>query len=311
MVLLVGAALIFGALFLVFSSVGGLSAERQGVNKSLEVLEAMTGSSTAADELGKEADKPFAERVLVPLLERLQGLGRRITGADQAERIRQQLDRAGNPAGWTIDRVSAGKILGTVVGIGAGAYFTLLTGMSLPVILLGLVAGAALGFFGPNIWLYNTAVKREEALLKELPDAIDLLTISVEAGLGFDAALQQVARKTEGPLAGELSRVLQEMQIGRSRSEALRALGERTQVKDLKSFVAAMVQADAVGIPIAQVLRVQSAEMRTKRRQRAEEKAGQVPVKIMVPVILFILPCLLIVVIGPGILSIIDAFSRT
>ncbi|WP_235737500.1 type II secretion system F family protein [Nocardioides alcanivorans] len=269
----------------------------------------MTGSSTSVEELAKEQDQSFTERVLVPLLERFQGLGRRITGADQTERIRQQLDRAGNPAGWTIDRVSAGKILGTVIGIGAGAYFTVLTGQSAPVIVLGLAAGAALGFFAPNIWLYNTAVKREEALLKELPDAIDLLTISVEAGLGFDAALQQVARKTEGPLAGELARVLQEMQIGRSRADALRALGERTQVKDLKTFVSAMVQADAVGIPVGQVLRVQSSEMRTKRRQRAEEKAGQVPVKIMVPVILFILPCLLIIVIGPGILSIMDAFS--
>jgi len=309
MVLLLGALLIFAALFLVFSAVGGLSPERQGVSRSIEVLEAMTGSSAAAEELTKEEERSFSERVLLPLLERLQGAGRRVTGADQAERIRQQLDRAGNPAGWTIDRVSAGKILGTIVGVAAGAYFTLLLGASLPIVIVALAAGAALGFFGPNIWLYNTALKREEALLKELPDAIDLLTISVEAGLGFDAALQHVARKTEGPLAGELARVLQEMQIGRSRSEALRALGERTRVPDLRTFVTAMVQADAVGIPIAQVLRVQSAEMRTKRRQRAEEKAGQVPVKIMVPVILFILPCLLIVVVGPGIISAIEAFS--
>ncbi len=309
MVLLLGALLIFAALFLVFSAVGGLSPERQNVNRSIEVLEAMTGSA-APEELVKESEKSFSERVLIPLLERLQGLGRRITGADQAERIRQQLDRAGNPAGWTIDRVSSGKILGTVLGIVAGAYFTLLLGASLPVVILAVAGGAVLGFFAPNIWLYNTAQKREEELLKELPDAIDLLTISVEAGLGFDAALQQVARKTQGPLAGELSRVLQEMQIGRSRSDALRALGDRTKVKDLKTFVSAMVQADAVGIPIAQVLRVQSGEMRVKRRQRAEEKAGEVPVKIMVPVILFILPCLLIIVIGPGILSIIDAFSE-
>lgn len=309
MVLLLGAALIFAALFIVFSAVGGLSPERQNVNRSLEVLEAMTGSA-APEELAKESEKSFSERVLVPTLERLQGAGRRVTGADQAERIRQQLDRAGNPAGWTVDRVSAGKILGTVAGIAAAAYFTLLLGSSLPVLLVALAGGAALGFFAPNIWLYNMAQKREDELLKALPDAIDLLTISVEAGLGFDAALQQVAKKTEGPLAGELNRVLQEMQIGRSRAEALRALGDRTGIKDLKTFVSAMVQADAVGIPIAQVLRVQSTELRTKRRQRAEEKAGQVPVKIMVPVILFILPCLLIIVIGPGILSIIEAFSE-
>lgn len=308
MVLLLGTTLIFVALFLVLAAVGGLSPERSGVNRSIEVLEAMTGSTSAAEELTTD-ERPFAERVLVPLLERLQGLGRRVTGADQAERIRQQLDRAGNPTGWTIDRVAAGKILGTIAGVALGAYLTLLTGQGFAVVLLGLIGGGVLGFFAPNIWLHNTAQKREAQVLRDLPDAIDLLTISVEAGLGFDAALQQVARKTEGPLAGELTRVLQEMQIGRSRAEALRALGERTEVKDLKSFVSSLVQADAVGIPIGQVLRVQSAEMRTKRRQRAEEKAGQVPVKIMVPVILFILPCLLIVVIGPGILSVVEAFS--
>ncbi|MFS3129709.1 type II secretion system F family protein [Nocardioides sp. Bht2] len=307
MALLLGALLIFGALFLVFSAIGGLSPERQGVSRSLEVLEAMTG--TPAAEPGVEADQPFSERVLIPLLERLQGLGRRITGADQAERIRQQLDRAGNPAGWTVDRVSSGKILGTVVVLAFAAYFALMLGAQAPILILSLAVGAVLGFFAPNIWLYNTAVKREEELLKELPDAIDLLTISVEAGLGFDAALQHVARNTEGPLAGELNRVLQEMQIGRSRTEALRGLGERSNVKDLKTFVSAMVQADSVGIPIAQVLRVQSGEIRIKRRQRAEEKASQVPVKIMVPVILFILPCLLIVVIGPGMIGITEAFG--
>ena len=135
---------------------------------------------------------------------------------------------------------------------------------------------------------------------RELPDAIDLLTICVESGLGFDAALQQVARNTEGPLAEEFSRVLREMQIGSSRADALRAMGERTSVADLRTFVGAMVQADAFGIPIAQVLRVQSAEMRVKRRQRAEEKAQQVPVKITIPLIFCILPTLFIVGHGTG-----------
>lgn len=306
--LLLGAVLIFVALFLVFAAIGGLSPERRGVSRSIEVLEAMTGSP---QEIAVEADKPFSERVLDPLHERTRTLGRRITGADQAERIRQSLDRAGNPSGWTVDRVSSGKILGAV----AGLVFGLLLGSSLdkglPITLLVVVAVTVLGFYAPNIYLYNTALNREEQILKELPDAIDLLTISVEAGLGFDAALQQVAKNTEGPLAGEFNRMLQEMQIGRSRIEALRGLGERSKVKDLNTFVSAMVQADAVGIPIAQVLRIQSKEMRTKRRQRAEEKAAEVPVKIMVPVILFILPCLMIVVIGPGAISIMEAFSST
>ncbi|HEY9565478.1 MAG TPA: type II secretion system F family protein [Nocardioides sp.] len=308
MVLVLGAVLIFAALFIVFAAIGGLSAERQGVSRSLEVLEAMTSSP---EELTKESDKSVSERVMDPLLARTQKLGRRITGADQAERIRAQLDRAGNPKGWTVDRVSSAKILGTIGGLAAAAYFVLILIPAWPIAVLIVAGLVVLGFFAPNIYLYNTAQKRNEQILKDLPDALDLLTISVEAGLGFDAALQQVARNTGGPLAGELTRVLQEMQIGRSRSEALRGLGERTSVQDLKSFVSAMVQADAVGIPIAQVLRVQSSEMRTRRRQRAEEKAAQVPVKIMIPVILFILPCLMIVVMGPGILGMIEAFSDT
>lgn len=309
MTLFLGLLLIVLALFLVFAGLGQLTSERTGVSRSLEVLEAMTGAAQETPPAAKPEEPSFTVRVLEPLLARAQSLGRRITGADQAERIRAQLDRAGNPPGWTVDRVSSGKVVGALVGLLVGIYFALVLGVSLPVLVVVLAAGVALGFYAPNLWLYNTAQKREEQILKDLPDAIDLLTISVEAGLGFDAALQQVARNTSGPLTGELSRMLQEMQIGQSRSEALRGLGERTHVTDLKSFTSAMVQADKVGVPIAQVLRIQSGEMRTKRRQRAEEKAAEVPVKIMIPVILFILPCLMIIVMGPGMLSMIESFS--
>ena len=162
----------------------------------------------------------------------------------------------------------------------------------------------------PNLYLYQKSHERAERLQRDLPDAIDLLTISVESGLGFDAAVQQVARNTEGPLAEELSRVMREMQIGQGRADALRAMGERTSVGDLRTFVGAMVQADSFGIPVAQVLRVQSAEMRVKRRQRAEEKAQQVPVKITIPLIFCILPTLFIAVMGPAVLSIMDSFSK-
>jgi tight adherence protein C len=144
---------------------------------------------------------------------------------------------------------------------------------------------------------------------RALPDAIDLLTISVESGLGFDAAVAQVARNTEGPLAEEFARMLQEMQIGRGRSDALRSLAERTNLPDMRGFVSAMVQADAFGIPVGQVLRVQSSEIRVKRRQWAEEMAQKVPVKILVPLIFCILPTLFIAVLGPAGISIMDNFS--
>jgi tight adherence protein C len=159
------------------------------------------------------------------------------------------------------------------------------------------------------MYLYQKAHDRSYQLGRDLPDAIDLLTISVESGLGFDAAMQQVAKNTDGPLADEFSRMLREMQIGQGRSAALRALSERTNVPEIRSFVSAMVQADAFGIPIAQVLRVQSSEIRVKRRQHAEEKAQQVPVKITIPLIFCILPCLFIAVMGPAAIGIMERFS--
>ena len=169
---------------------------------------------------------------------------------------------------------------------------------------------AAFGYVLPNILLYNAGQKREKLMRNSLPDAIDLLTVSVEAGLGFDAAVARVARNTTGPLSQEFARLLQEMQIGVGRTEAMRAMAERTSLADLKSFCLAMVQADSLGIPIGRVLRIQSQEMRTKRRQRAEEKAQQVPVRIMIPLVLFILPCLFLVILGPAGIQIAETFSN-
>jgi tight adherence protein C len=299
-----GIGLVIVAILLVGSAMN--TQTESGVTRSLAVLEAMTN---APKELNKELDKPFAERVLAPLQERAVGLGRRISGADTAERIRRKLDLAGNPPGWTVDRVLSGKVTGAVVGLVGGLLFQVM--ITSPTFKIVIVIGVTvIGFFAPNLYLYQKAHERAERLQRDLPDAIDLLTISVESGLGFDAAVQQVARNTEGPLAEEFSRVLREMQIGQGRADALRALGERTNVGDVRTFVGAMVQADSFGIPIAQVLRVQSAEMRVKRRQRAEEKAQQVPVKITIPLIFCILPTLLIAVMGPAVLSIMDSFSK-
>ena len=301
---ILGVALVFLAILLLGSALS-TSAE-SGVTRSLAVLEAMTN---APKELSQELDKPFAERVLEPLQRRAVKIGRRISGADTSERIRRKLDLAGNPPGWTVDRVLSGKVIGAIAVLIVGVIFSLmLGGVTLKIIA---VAGiTVIGFFAPNLYLYQRAHERAERLQRDLPDAIDLLTISVESGLGFDAAVQQVARNTEGPLADEFSRVLREMQIGMGRADALRALGERTNVGDVRTFVGAMVQADSFGIPIAQVLRVQSAEMRVTRRQRAEEKAQQLPVKITIPLNFCILPTLFIAVMGPAVLSIMDSFSK-
>ena len=235
-------------------------------------------------------------------------LGRRLTGADSSERIRHKLDLAGNPAGWTVDRVVSAKVLCTAVGFlvpwpprSSSASPTTTRSRSWR-------SAPRVGWFGPNLYLYQRTYERTELMQRELPDAIDLLTICVESGLGFDAAIQQVARSTDGPLADELNRMLHEMQIGKGRGDALRALSERSNVADVRSFVGAMAQADAFGIPIAQVLRTQSHEMRVRRRQRAEQRAQQVPVKITVPLIFCILPCLFIAVMGPAAISIMGSF---
>ncbi|MFJ9314622.1 type II secretion system F family protein [Pimelobacter simplex] len=278
----------------------------QGLARALEALER---SGMAGQELAEEADRSFADRVLAPFQHRALTIGRRLTGADKAERIRRKLDLAGNPHGWTVDRVLSTKVLCAVVlPVLIIAYGALLGGSITTLVLLALAA-TLLGFVAPDLYLYNKAAHRADQIKRTLADAVDLLTISVEAGLGFDAALQQVARHTSGPVAEEFARVLREMQLGKSRSEALRSLAARSNVDDLNTFVGSMVQADAFGIPIAQVLRVQSGEIRVKRRQYAEEKAQKVPVKIMIPLILFILPCLFIVVMGPAVLNAIDAFN--
>jgi tight adherence protein C len=299
-----GIALVLLAILLVGSALS--TGTPSGVTRSLAVLEAMTN---APKELNQELEKSFGERVLAPLQARAVGVGRRISGADTAERIRRKLDLAGNPAGWTVDRVLSGKVIGAVSGLMGGLVFQLMLHSPSFKIIVVIVA-TVVGFFAPNLYLYQKGHERAERLQRDLPDAIDLLTISVESGLGFDAAVQQVARNTDGPLAEELSRVMREMQIGQGRADALRAMGERSSVGDLRTFVGAMVQADSFGIPVAQVLRVQSAEMRVKRRQRAEEKAQQVPVKITIPLIFCILPTLFIAVMGPAVLSILDSFSK-
>jgi len=301
---IMGVLLVLTALVLVATAIG--KPQPQGMHRSLAVLEAM---SSAPSELTEDFDRPFAERVLAPMQSRALGLGKRLSGADSSDRIRHKLDLAGNPPGWTIDRVIAFKVLGAAVGLLVGFGITQLLGAGVPITVLGTGVGLVVGYMAPNLYLYQVAYDRTAKMQRALPDAIDLMTISVESGLGFDAAVQQVAKNTEGPLADEFARVLREMQIGQSRSDSLRAMGARSNVPELQTFVSAMIQADSFGIPIAQVLRVQSSEIRVKRRQRAEEKAQQVPVKITIPLIFTILPCLFIAVMGPAAISIMDSFK--
>jgi tight adherence protein C len=252
--------------------------------------------------------RSFSERVVLPLLRRFGGLGRALSPQGTLARIQRLLDRAGNPPGWPAERVVAAKGVGLLVGA-AVAGLTGLAVFGLGLTPLAAVLGAVLGFFVPDVTIYNVGVKRQDSLRRTLPDVLDTLTVCVEAGQGFDAALAQVVRNGKGPLAGEMSRVLQEMRIGRSRVEALRAFAGRTTVPELRGFATAVIQASELGVPVAQVLREQAREMRLKRRQWAEEKAQKVPIKILFPTLFCLFPSLFIVILGPGVIKIIAAFS--
>jgi tight adherence protein C len=315
LILLAGLAAIFTAALLALAGLGVFRPRPDpGVTRSL----AAVGSLAAVCSLGPgaagrlrdaELAVPFGDRVLEPVLRCFTRVGRRLTPDERMHAVRHRLDLAGNPAGWDADRVVGLKALCCLTGFVLGLFGPPLLGAGmLPTVALCAV-GAVGGWYAPSGYLYQVGYDRSERIRRELPDALDLMTISVEAGLAFDAAMSQVARRTPGPLAKEFFRVLQEMQIGTGRAEAMRALGERTDVPELRAFIGAMVQADELGVPVAGVLRVQAGEMRVKRSQRAEELAQKVPVKILFPLILCIMPCLFIVVMGPAAITLIRNFS--
>jgi tight adherence protein C len=303
LMLVLGLAGIFLSITLVLATVGVLTTERTQVSRSMVALQRMDTPS----DMQAELDRSFEERVLVPARAKMLGLGRRLTPQGQIEKMNHRLEAAGSPRGWDVNRVLSVKVLAGGVGLLLGFALPLVGGAAVAVVLGCAILGGVVGFFGPDMAIYQLAYNRREQIRKDLPDALDLLTITVEAGLAFDAAVTQVARNTEGPLADEFFRVLQEIQLGRSRGEALEQMAERVTVEELAIFVSAVVQADNLGIPIAQVLRVQAREMRIKRSQRAEEAAQKVPVKILFPLIFCILPALFVVIIGPAAVNIYHA----
>jgi tight adherence protein C len=202
----VGIAFIFVAMFLGLASFGGLAKESTGINRSISVIEALT---QAPEEMKAELDAPFTDRVLFPLLARVQGIGRRLTPADSNDRIRAKLDRAGNPPGWTVERISAGKVVGFAAAVVIALLLSLALGLSFFVTLGFVVVAGVVGYLAPDFYLYQKAYDRADKLQRALPDAIDLLIISVVWVLGFVAAVQLVARNTVGPLADVFSRLLQ------------------------------------------------------------------------------------------------------
>jgi tight adherence protein C len=252
-------------------------------------------------------DSPDADRYAA-LSGQLRQLGLRLSPPALRSTLQHRLDMAGNPPRWTADRILALKGVG-LLGLGMLGAIYELHHLATAIVCAGL--GGAVGFFVPDLLLYNAGLKRQTKMQKALPDTLDMLTVCVEAGLGFDAALMQVARNTSGPLAAEFARVLQETQIGNTRSQALRGMADRTTVPELRAFVTALIQAGELGIPVAGVLREQATEMRMRRRQRAEAMAQKVAVKICFPLVSCLFPALFVIVIGPGAINIMHAlFAR-
>jgi tight adherence protein C len=262
------------------------------------------GQMTAKDLQELELQQPFFDRTIKPLAARLSGAVARITSSSFSERTEKRLAQAGNPGDMKVSDWLGIKAIGT--GVGAGILFILfgvLAGNLTQGLLLGLV-GAGIGYVGPEFWLGGRVKKRQKGIILQIPDALDLLTISVRAGLGFDAALGKCVEKMKGPLIDEFRRALAEVRVGKARREALRDIVPRTEVQPLTNFIGAIIQAEQLGVSISKVLQVQSEQLRIERRQRAEEQAAQAPIKMLFPLVGCIFPSLFVVILGPALILI-------
>lgn len=235
------------------------------------------------------------------------GLVRALTPRGTVARLDRLAGTAGRPAAWPLPRLIGAKLVLAAIAAGLGLVVFAADPRLLPGLLAATVTGVA--YFVPELLLHSRGQERQQAISLELADTLDQMTIAVEAGLGFESAMARAGKNGTGPLAEELVRTLQDIAVGQPRRDAYLALAERTAVPDLRRFIRAVVQADQYGVSIADVLRTQAQEMRLKRRQRAEEKAMQIPVKVIFPLILCILPTLFIVLLGPAVMDIVAAFG--
>jgi tight adherence protein C len=248
------------------------------------------------------------ERVIVPMYKALARFATQFTPENQIEDIRHQIELAGKSQSMDPVQFFGQRVAMTLaMGIGAFALFFFLADWGVVKGAMGTVGGAVLGYYLPYLQLKGQISRRQDSIIKSLPDALDLLTICVEAGLGFEQAMGKVYEKWDDDLALAFGRVLQEIQLGKRRGEALRDMSRRMEVPDVTSFVAALIQAEQLGVSVAKILRIQSDQMRVKRRQRAQEKAQQAPVKMMIPMVLLIFPSIWIALMGPALIILLDS----
>ena len=287
----------FGVLIVFYALIGARQVDP--VQARLSQLGSM--QARTLEEL--ELQQPLFERTLRPLATRLSGVAQRFASPQKVSRTESRLAMAGNPGDLrTVDFLGL-KL--AVAGIMGGGFFVLglFTGSAMFGI-FGAGAIGAMGFFLPEMWLSRRIKKRQKQILLAVPDTLDLLTISVKAGLSFDGALSKVVEKVEGPLSDEFRRSLAEIRVGKVRRDALRDIVGRTDVPALSNFIGAIVQAEQLGVPIAKVLQVQSEQLRIERRQRAEEAAAKAPIKMLFPLVGCIFPSMFIVILGPAVILI-------
>jgi tight adherence protein C len=290
------------AVALVIFAIGTQADERSIVRSSLRQLEGYEVENVRDQELLN----PLKDRALMPALQSLTDLGRRFTPVGYVDKVRMKFVYAGEPSADAVDRYLATQVLGIAIAV-VVALFALvsLTGLlRIATVLLVLLVGV----LGPSATLNRKVADRQHQLRIKLPDILDLLTISVEAGLGFEQALDRTVSAVSGPLSEEFARMLGEVRAGSSRADAMRALEVRCHVPEVRSFVLAILQADTFGVSIGRVLRAQADEMRVKRRQMAQERAQKAPVKMLIPMVFCIFPALFVIVLGPALINIYKTF---
>jgi tight adherence protein C len=275
------------------------SIEKADVRESLRRLEGYQ----IQDVRDQEMLAPMSERVVAPLLEGLTGIATKFTPQGYGEKVAQKLVHAGDPPNLNVDKILVLKLVG-LISIVFWLPITLMIGFQGPLLLVGVLVLWGASFMYPDVMLDRKIEDRQKEIARKLPDILDLLTISVEAGLGFEQALDRTCTAVPGALSDEFRRMLHEIRIGSSRADALRAMADRTDVPDLRGFILAMLQADTFGVSISRLLRAQAEEMRTKRRLYAQEKAQKAPVKMLFPLVFCIFPSIFVVILGPAMISI-------
>lgn len=291
-----------------FIFVGSYAAEREDVSLRLKALDGSREDSvTVIDE---EMSVSFKNRIATPFFNSISRFFSNFFPAKALTNLNRKLLNANGFYGLNPEQfLGLSFVVGIVLAVIIVDLMVITNKPTSKILTYGLLT-FAIGLFFPYVLLEQMIAKRKIALQQELPDVLDLLTVSVEAGLGFDGALVKLSEKMKGQMVDEFTRMLQEIRIGVSRKDALRALAERCDVQDISLFTGALIQADQLGVSISKVLRIQSLDMREKRKQRAEEQGMKAPIKMLFPLVFFIFPALLIVLLGPAVIQMVEIFTK-